>query len=116
VSTLEEKLEQVEKELRADTGRARAFLRKHLTYSCGTPRYTVIRSDSSAPVIIQTVTMDGKHHLWRRVYFERNDILFESVVDGEDHESYFANPKQDAAPKKKRAGTGKTSARAKKSK
>lgn len=113
MSELESKLEFTP----SDGGnRARAFLQKHLTYRDGTPRYSVIRADSAAPVIIQTKTMDGKLHLWRRVYFDKKDILFEAVFDGEDHEAYYAAPKQEAAPKKRAARKPSTGTKARKPK
>lgn len=112
MSELESKLEYVP----GDGGsRARAFLQKHLTYLDGTPRYSVIRADSSGPVIILQKLADSTK-FWRRVYFERNDILFEAVLNGEDHEAYFANPKQEAAPKKRAPRKPSTGTKARKSK
>ncbi len=97
MSELEGKLEQADVAIGT---RARALLKKHLTYRNGEPRYTIVREDSCGPVIIQSSTMCGPL-LWRRVYFDKTDILFETLEDGEDHVSYYAAPKQDSAPKKR---------------
>lgn len=107
MSDWDEKIEQAEARPEFST-RARCFLRKHLTWSDGSPRYSIIREDSSGPVIIKTQTMDEAIHLWRRVYFERNDILYEAVLPNEEHESYFANPRQEVAKKAKRIGAKRT--------
>jgi hypothetical protein len=99
VSELEAKLQQV---VETSSTRARALLEKHLTYKDGTPKFSVVRSDDSGPVVLKSYSMDGRIQLWRRAAFETKppDVWFERVADGESVDDYQAPTRP--APKTKR--------------
>ena len=73
MSTIDEKLERAERTL---GGKARCWLKKHLTYRDGSPSYVVVAKDESGPLVVTVKKMD-KTTRWVRVQKQDGDFLME---------------------------------------
>lgn len=63
---------------RFHSSKARAWLRRHLTYANGAPRYNVLESDKQGPTRVSTLNrMDNTVTTWKRIQIDGKDSLFE---------------------------------------
>lgn len=78
MSYIDDKLEIAEKVADILGGKPQVYLKRHMTYSDGTPRYEVVASDGVGPIRIKTVDqMNGRVRYWTRVRKDGKDFLFE---------------------------------------